>query len=111
MAKLLNFNTLKKQYLPVTLADENQTKLLIGTPTKKVLDDFINIKDLLEDDNAGDEAIAEMYEIVARLMSHNKTGVKITADYIGEIMDYEDITTFIYAYTDFISEIANVKNS
>lgn len=110
MSKALDFNALKKQYLPVTLNDENKTKLLICTPTKKVLDDFINMKDALTDENLGDEAIEELYEIVARVMSHNKTGVKIAKEMVEELLDFEDIIVFIRAYTDFIAEVTGSKN-
>lgn len=110
MSKALDFNTLKKQYFPVTLNDENKTKLFICTPTKKVLDDLIGMKDMLTEENLGDEAIGELYEIVARVMSHNKTGVKITKGTIEELLDFEDIIVFIRAYTDFIAEVTNSKN-
>lgn len=110
MAKALDFNTLKKQYLTVTLADENKTKLMITTPTKKVLDSFVSIKDSLDLEEMGETAIDELYGIVALVMSHNKTGVKITKEKIEEIMDFEDVIVFIQAYTDFISEVTNSKN-
>lgn len=110
MAKALDFNTLKKQYLTVTLADEEKTKLMITTPTKAVLDSFLSVKDSLSADGMGDEAIDELYALVAKLMSHNKTGKKITSDILAECMDFEDIVVFIRAYTDFIAEVTNSKN-
>ena len=110
MAKSLDFNALKKQYFPVTLNDENKTKLLITTPTKKVLDDFIAMKDYLDGENVGDEAINELYEIVARIMSHNKGGVKVSKEKVEELLDFEDVIVFIRAYTDFIAEVTNSKN-
>lgn len=110
MAKPLDFNALKKQYLTVTLADENKTKLMITTPTKKVLDRFVSIKDTLSAEEMGDEAVDELYEIVALIMSHNKTGKKITIDDLEGVMDFEDIIIFIRAYTDFIAEVSGSKN-
>lgn len=110
MSKSLDFNTLKKQYLPVTLNDDKKTKLFITTPTKKVLDEFIRISDYLDDESAGDEAINDLYEVVARVMSHNKAGVKITRERVEELLDFEDIIVFIRAYTAFIDEVVNSKN-
>lgn len=110
MSRGVDFNTLKKQYLPVTLNDENKTKLFIITPTKKVLDDFISMKDSLTAENARDEAIDELYEIVARILSHNKTGVKITKEKVEELLDFEDVIVFIQAYSDFIAEVTGSKN-
>lgn len=110
MSKTLDFNRLKKQYFTITLADENNTVLMIGTPTKAILDDFLNLKNTLTAENMGDDAITELYEICARIMSRNKTGVKITTAQIQELFDFEDILIFIRAYSEFISEVANSKN-
>ena len=110
MAKTLDFNTLKKQFLTVKLPDENKTTLMIYTPTKAILDSFLNMKDNLSDGTIGDEAIEELYEIVAKIMSCNKGGVKVTKEMIEELFDFEDVVIFIKAYTEFISEVTNSKN-
>ena len=110
MAKTLDFKALKKQYLTVKLADEKNTVLMITTPTKSVLDGFLSMRDSMEDGSLGYEAINELYNIVAKIMSHNKNGVKISKEKIEEIMDYEDIIIFIRAYTDFIAEVTGSKN-
>lgn len=110
MAKTLDFKALKKQYLTVKLGDEKNTVLMVGTPTKAVLDSFLSMKDSISEGNTGDEAIEELYEIVARIMSHNKGGIKISKEEIEELLDFEDITVFVRAYTDFISEVTGSKN-
>lgn len=109
MAKTLDFNTLKKQYLTVTLTDEEKTKVMIIPPTKKVLNDFLSMKESLSGD-IGDQAIDELYGLVAKLMSHNKVGKVITKETIESTMDVEDIIVFIRAYTEFIAEVTNSKN-
>ena len=111
MAKTLDFNALKKQYLPVVLRDEDNTKLFISSPPKRVLDKFLQLHNTLSDNSVGEEAIEEMYTLVAEIMSYNKTGAKITKEKLESIMDFEDIFTFIYAYTDFIAEVSGGKNS
>lgn len=108
MAKTLDFNKVKKQYLTVKLADEDQTTLLITTPTKKTLEEFINIRDLVNDGNA--DVMDEFYEITAKIMSHNLNKKQITKEYIENNFDFEDIIIFIQAYTEFIREITNQKN-
>ena len=110
MAKTLDFNTLKKQYLTVKLPDKKKTTLLVYTPTKAILDGFLSMKDNLSDESIGDEAIEELYEIVAKIMSCNKGGVDVTKDVVEELFDFEDIIVFIKAYTDFVSEVTNSKN-
>ncbi len=110
MANTLDFNTLKKRYFTVTLADEENTKLMISTPTKSVLDSFINMSNSLTEENFGDEAIDELYDIVAKIMSRNKTGKHISKEKVEECFDFEDVILFIRAYTEFISEVTNSKN-
>lgn len=110
MAKTLNFNELKKKYFTVILPDDKKTTLRIGTPTKAIFDEFTSIKDTLEGDGVEDEALNELYNICAKLLSHNKGGIKISRDEVAELFDFEDIIIFIRAYTDFISEVTNSKN-
>ncbi len=107
MAKALNFKTLKKTYMTVTL--ENGTTIMVGMPTKKILDEFLSIKDYLESDDVTGDAIGEVYQIVAKVMSNNKGGVEIPVSDV-EGMDFEDVILFIRAYTEFINEVINSKN-
>lgn len=107
MAKTLNFKTLKKSYLTVTLIDG--TVLMIGTPTKKVYDDLRTMDDLINNSNDV-EAMDELYKVTAAVMSRNKTGKEITNEYIAELMDFEDIIIFYNAYLEFVGELSNQKN-
>lgn len=108
MAKALDFTKLKKRYFPVTL--EDGTALQISMPTKSIMDGFISMKDTLTAENMGDDAITELYEICARIMSRNKTGIKITTEMLEDMFDFGDVITFIRGYSEFISEISNEKN-
>lgn len=109
MARSLDFNSMKKKYLTVTLADEANTVLMVGTPTKAVLDRLLSMKDSLGDELT-DDAIEELFDICARIMSRNKTGRVITKETVEELFDFEDIIVFIRAYTEFISEVSSAKN-
>lgn len=113
MAKALNFNKVKKTYLTVTLADEDNTTLMIGTPTKAIMDDLVALQDSLEnvsEEEANIEATDELYGACAKLMSCNKGGVKISKDFLEEIFDFEDIMIFFNAYMDFVGEVTGGKN-
>lgn len=108
MAKSLDFNKVKKRYFTVTLPDE--TTLMIVTPTKEIMDEFINMKDSLKAENMGDDAIDELYELCTKIMNRNKGGIEITKKVLEKMLDFEDIILFIRSYTEFISELANSKN-
>lgn len=111
--KALNFNTVTKHYWNITLADEKKTTLLIGMPTKGIVDDLSALQDNIDEydnDKTNTEANDNMYEICARMMSRNKAGIKITKDYLAKIFDYEDIIIFTKGYTEFVDEVVGSKN-
>lgn len=110
MAKSLDFNKIKKRYFTVTLADDQNTTLMICTPTKEIMDEFISMKDSLSAENMGDDAIDELYALCAKIMSRNKGGIKITQKELASLFDFEDVILFIRSYTEFINELTNSKN-
>ena len=113
MAKPLNFNNVKKQYLNVTLADEKNTTLLIGTPNKRLMDDLTLLQsslDAIEEDSGNTESFDELYTACAKIMSRNKAGIVITKEKLEDIFDFEDVMIFFNAYMEFIDEVASSKN-
>jgi hypothetical protein len=112
MAKTLNFNTIKKQYLTVTFNDDKKTTVMIGTPTKAIMNELIALSDTLEgvEDNMSPETIDDLYYVCSRVISRNKGGVKISKDFLEEIFDIEDLFTFFNAYMDFVTALGNEKN-
>ena len=111
MAKTLDFTTRKKEYLTIKLNDEKKTVLMIGTPTKNILSEFIAINERIDENGGADsEAIEDLYNVCSKVMSFNKGGIKISSDYLGEFFDIEDIMTFFNAYGEFMASITNAKN-
>lgn len=113
MSTPINFNNMQKRYLSVTLADEKNTTLLIGTPTKAIMDDLISLQNSINtysENETNVDAFDAIYGACARVMSRNKAGVKITKEQLEEILDYEDILIFFSAYLNFVSELKNQKN-
>jgi hypothetical protein len=111
MSNVLDFTARKKQYLTVKLNDEKKTVLMISTPTKGILDEFIAINEnLTENDGAYSEALNDLYNICAKIMSFNKGGIEITPEHLATFFDVDDIQYFIKGYTEFISTITKAKN-
>ena len=112
MSKSLNFNNVKKTYLTVTLADENETTVMIGTPTKAMMDDLLALQERLTDATEGTtpEVLGDMYELCAKLMSRNKAGVQITKEELEKIFDFEDLSIFFNAYMEFVTNVVSGKN-
>lgn len=113
MSFILDFTKQKKTFYTVKLDDEKKTVLLISTPTKAILDEFIAINERLsdtEEEISDKEALNDLYGICAKVMSFNKGGIKITADYLGSFFTVQDIKIFFSGYTSFISSMTNSKN-
>lgn len=110
MGKTLDFTKQKKEYLTVKLNDDKGTVLMIGTPSKKILSDFIAINDRMTEDGTDAELIDDLYKVCAKIMSFNKGGIKISADYLADLFDLEDIVIFFRAYADFMHGITSEKN-
>lgn len=109
--KALDFNTVKKNYWKVTLPDEEKTRLDIMTPTKKMVEEMGEILGLMNEtvENPNDTELVIFYEFVAKCMSRNKQGVKVTGKQLGEFLDFEDLAIFLDSYTDFINEQEKVQ--
>lgn len=111
MANVLDFTKRKKEYLTVKLDDPKKTVLMIGTPNKKILEDFMELNSQIEDEGgASGEMVSELYAVCAKVMSFNKGGVKITSEYLEEFFDIEDIMIFFNAYTEYMEKITTSKN-
>ena len=108
----LNFNNTKKQYLTVVLPDEKNTTLFISMPTKALVEELISIRDGFADtDNDSlDQGLCDLYDLVARVMSRNKGGVKITRERLEKCLDFEDIIIFFNSYMAFVNSAKNSKN-
>lgn len=112
MAKILDFNKIKKQYMTLILPDEKNTLLLIGTPTKNIMAELEIIQSSLfsvEKDNDS-AVIDDLYTACAKLMSMNKAGIKITKTKLEKLLDVEDLVIFFTEYIEFVTAIANQKN-
>lgn len=102
----LNFNSIQKQYLTVTLRDENKTTIMICNPSKKLLTEITSVDALVKNisnDSDGEKEIDALYEVCAKVMSRNKGGIKIEKELLEDIFDIEDIMIFLKAYMDFVS--------
>jgi hypothetical protein len=113
MAKSLNFNKVKKEYLTITLQDENNTVIMVLTPTKGEMTRLVSLRSSLEsikDDSQDLEALDELFEASATLMSRNKGGIKIDKKLLEKIWDYQDVLIFFNAYMEFVTDTMQGKN-
>lgn len=106
--KTLDFNKTKKQYFKIILPNDEQTEILISTPTKEIMGEVTELQAELTT-ASDDEIMDRLYEVCARIMSRNKAGKEITVENI-KCLDLEDLTLFLTSYLQFINEVASAKN-
>lgn len=113
MTRPLNFNNTRKKYLTVVLNDEKNTTLLVGTPTKAIMNELIALQNdlnVMGDGEVNMESVELLYELSATLLSRNKTNTKVTKEELENTLDLEDILTFFTAYMEFIEDVSKGKN-
>lgn len=114
MANTLDFNAVKKEYLNVTLPDENKTLIMVCTPTKALLQELLSVEDKFKNsetsDNSLDQVLGELYELIARIMSRNKGGIVITKERLESCLDFEDLIIFFKSYIAFVQKVKLGKN-
>ncbi len=111
--KALNYNNVKKRYLPVTLAGEESVTLLVGMPNKGIMQKLFAVRERMEeagDDVPSGELLDDLYGVCAAAMSRNKAGHVVEQEYLEELMGLDDIMLFLEAYLGFVGEAAGQKN-
>ena len=97
---MLDYTKAKKNYLTIKLMDG--TTLFVGMPKKNVFSALVSLRELMITAQADNlEAIDEIYSLAALILSNNKAKKEITAEYIGEMFDTDDIKQLYNAYIEF----------
>lgn len=114
MARLLDFNSIEVQTLDIVLRDDARTTFHLRYPTEGLVQELIRISPemhkVLETGDA--ESLNLTYDLVARLVSCNRDGIKVTGDELRTKyrMDFEMIILFCNSYLEFLNEATNSKN-
>lgn len=114
MAKTLDFSKLNTPVLPLVLMDEARTVVKVSTPSEALIEELEHELPALEPEltKGNKEAIGLCYDLAARLINHNRSYVRVTADELRKKYGLElfHLLAFFEAYIDFIGEITNAKN-
>lgn len=114
MARELNFNSLERPHLKLTMRDADHTVLRVTTPTEELVEKLTacagELQEVLERKDA--DATRAAWDLLADFLSYNMEGIKVTADDLrGKYGLYlEDAILLMKTYMDFITDIADAKN-
>lgn len=112
--KKLDFNSLKKPALELTMKDEARTVLHVTAPKTETLERLSRtlpeLKDIINSNDM--RGINAIYDLAAELISINEEGKQTAGEQIrAEFgLDLGDLLVFFNAYLDFINEIKSAKN-
>lgn len=114
MSKTLDFNSVQRPTLILTMMDEAKTQIHVSSPTEKLVEELQTISAELDEIlREGDkDSINATYNLAARLISCNRDCVTVTAEELREKykLKLEDLVIFFSVYIDFIDEISEAKN-
>ena len=114
MARKIDFNSIVKPMLEITLRDEARTVVHVTTPTEGLVEKLAaNADQLRAAVNGGTaEAIKAVFELTAELVNCNLDGIRVTAEELRDKYGLKlfDVIIFFNAYMEFIEDIKNAKN-
>lgn len=115
MSKTLDFNLVSKPKLSLVMQDEAKTHIDVSLPTEGLMEELQAQLPTLEPALASGnnvEAIGLCYDLAARLINCNYSGVVVTAEELRSKykLDFVMLLLFFNAYLDFVNEIQNAKN-
>ena len=105
MAKTLDFNKIKKEFITITLRDKEKTKLRVLPPSKELYEGVVIVKERLiqlltasEEDVDNADVVGDIYDVVAQCMSRNQENIEITKKQLEQMLDFADVWQFLNLY-------------
>ena len=100
---------MKRSFYTTTLKDGKV--VIVNMPKNSTFEKMQEISDLDEEEVDGKEVYKTMLSLMAEILSNNKNGERITAEYLeNEEYDIEEIVAYINDYGDFVNSIKNNPN-
>ena len=107
--KSFNFGKMKRSVYTTTLKDGKV--VIVNMPKKSTFEKMQEISERDEEEVDGKEVYKTMLSLMAEILSNNKNGERITAEYLeSEEYDIEEIVAYINDYGDFVNSIKNNPN-
>ena len=120
----INFQKAKRNFILLTFDDEREDgtpythTIRVGRPKKKVFHALLDMQDIKDEKDSAQtkkekseadrRIIDEMYRLVAKVLSNNLDGEKITTEWAEEQFSSEELKEFLEMYVKFVKgEAAN----
>lgn len=129
----VNFQKAKRNYMVLTFDDEREVEedgektieeyertICVGMPKKRTFSKLIDMQDIIdrleeaqtkaEKNEANREIIDGLYDLVAEILSNNKNGEKITAEWTEDQFSVKELREFLQQYIKFTNGEATNPN-
>ncbi len=103
-----DFNKIKRSFFNVTLKDGR--KLQVKMPMKKTFDKLSALQNLDQNEVEIDDVVDTFGALCAETLSHNLNKETVTADYMVDNYDIEEMTEFIKQFYIFVGGVTNDPN-
>lgn len=103
-----DFNKIKRSFFTVTLKDGR--KLQVKMPKKKTFEKLSALQNINEEEVDIDDIVDTFGALCAESLSHNLNGEEVTAAYMVENYDIEEMTEFVKQFYVFVGGIADDPN-
>ena len=115
MAKRLDFNSIQRPTLEITMCDKDKTEFRLVAPSEALIEKLEAVgPEMVEIMEKGDlNSIRAVFDLAAELISCNDEGKQVTADDLRDKykLRLDAMIVFFSIYLDFIDEeIKNAKN-
>ncbi len=125
----VNFQKAKRNYMVLTFDDECEKDgkieecektICVCMPKKRIFSALMDMQDIAdkrdeaqtaaEKNGANREIIDELYELTAQILSNNLNGEKITADWVDDHFQIDEVKEFLTQYANFVNGEASNPN-
>jgi len=103
-----DFNKIKRSFFNVTLKDGR--KLQVKMPMKKTFDKLSALQNLDQNEVEIDDVVDTFGALCAETLSHNLNKETVTAEYMVDNYDIEEMTEFIKQFYIFVGGVTNSPN-
>ena len=103
-----DFNKIPRSFFNVTLKDGRV--LQVKMPKKKTFEKLQALQNMDQNAVEIDDLLDTFGALCAETLSHNLNGETVTADYMVENYDIEEMTEFIKTFYVFVGNITNDPN-
>lgn len=103
-----DFNKIKRSFFNVTLKDGR--KLQVKMPMKKTFDKLSALQNLDQNEVEIDDVMDTYGALCAETLSHNLNKETVTAEYMVNNYDIEEMTEFIKQFYIFVGRVTDDPN-